>query len=63
MIYCYNWGMAKGGYNLLIFNDVTKIVLWSKYPTSNLYYMEVYKIKQILKERQFDPYADIVLWL
>ncbi|XP_044464084.1 zinc finger BED domain-containing protein RICESLEEPER 2-like isoform X2 [Mangifera indica] len=39
---------------LEIFDVITKLISGSQYTTSNRYFMEVFRIKEILKEREFD---------
>ncbi|XP_028090266.1 zinc finger BED domain-containing protein RICESLEEPER 1-like [Camellia sinensis] len=39
---------------LAIFNEVTNIISWSEYPTSNLFLAEVWRIKEILNEKSVD---------
>ncbi|XP_044500195.1 zinc finger BED domain-containing protein RICESLEEPER 2-like [Mangifera indica] len=40
---------------LRVFNNVSKIVSGTDYPTANLYFMEVFKVKKLLKDKEFDP--------
>lgn len=50
------WQMIVVVYDFLkIFNDVSNIMLRSNYPTSNLYFVELFRIKEILRDKEFDP--------
>ncbi|XP_044473984.1 zinc finger BED domain-containing protein RICESLEEPER 2-like [Mangifera indica] len=39
---------------LEIFDDITKLISGSQYTTANRYFQEVFRIKEVLREREFD---------
>jgi hypothetical protein len=50
-----DWVKVENVYHVLeVFNELTKIVLGSNYPTSNLFLLEVWRIRDVLGKKSKD---------